>query len=317
MTNQKDSRDPSNPTNRESGEQGPVAPTAPKKDEVGEKSNANTNNKEDIGKELAREFRWVEVAQIGSNVVLAVVGIIALCIYSGQLSEMRKSSKAAQDAANASKSAADTAHDSLVLANRPWIKIKHRIVKPLNFDFVGAAGPAAIMSVEDTIENVGNSVALDVVSWEDVIPVDPDFSTTSARKRRDEWCNANKRFDPASSTTLNGTIMFPHDPFVQVSGMGPLRSTVNKAVEGNMDPLKKFVRGNGPNTLLGKVQFVMVGCVVYRSSFEPDGTRLHTTGFLYHLAEPYPGGAVQGFISPHGTADRLQLIAFPDGFFAY
>jgi hypothetical protein len=187
------------------------------------------------------------------------------------------------------------------------------LIKPLNFDFVGAAGPAAIMVVEDTMENVGNSVALNVISWEDVIPEDPDFSTTSARKRRDEWCNANKRFDTARA--LNGTIVFPHDPSVQVSSMGPLMSTVNKAVEANIIPFKKFFHGNGPNPLLGKVEFVMVGCVVYRSSFEPDGTRPHTTGFLYHLAEPLQFG-VQGFVSPHGTADRLQLISFADGFFA-
>ena len=115
---------------------------------------------------------------------------------------------------------------------------------------------------------------------------------------------------------LNGTIMFPHEPVVQASGMGPLMSTVNKAVKANMPFLKRFFGGPGPNTLLGKVQFVMVGCVAYRSSFEPIGTRPHTTQFLYHLAEPLPNGAVQGFIDPHGTADKLQLITFPDGFVA-
>lgn len=211
---------------------------------------------------------------------------------------------------------AKTAEDSLVLNNRPWIKIKHRITSPLNFEFHGAAGAAAVMTVEDTLENVGNSVALDVVSWEDVIPVDPDLSSTSARKRREEWCSANKHFDPTNRMVLNGTIMFPHEPVVQASGMGPLMSTVNKAVKANMPFLKRFFGGPGPNTLLGKVQFVMVGCVAYRSSFEPIGTRPHTTQFLYHLAEPLPNGAVQGFIDPHGTADKLQLITFPDGFVA-
>jgi hypothetical protein len=263
---------------------------------------------------LRKAPTWIEAA---CAVALVVITGFYTHYAHQTLTEIGKQSPEIKKSAEAAKSAADTAHDSLVLANRPWIKIKHRIVKPLNFDFVGAAGPAATMDVEDTMENVGNSVALNVISWEDVIPVDPDFSTTSARKRRDEWCNANKRFDPANSTTLNGRIMFPHDPFVQVSGMGPLMSTVNKAVEDNMIPLKNFFRGSAPNPLLGKVQFVMVGCVVYGSSFEPDGTRQHTTGFLYRLAEPLPGGAVQGFISPHGTADRLQLIAFPDGFFAY
>src|ERR1700719_66800 len=74
--------------------------------------------KEDIGKELAREFRWVEIAQIGSNVVLAVVGVIALCIYSGQLDEMRKSSKAAKDAADAAKQSAETSEHYFQMERR-------------------------------------------------------------------------------------------------------------------------------------------------------------------------------------------------------
>jgi hypothetical protein len=67
-------------------------------DKAGDGSNPETSSKETV-QELAREFRWVEIAQIGSSMVLAVVGIIALCIYAGQLGQMKKSTKAAQDAA--------------------------------------------------------------------------------------------------------------------------------------------------------------------------------------------------------------------------
>jgi hypothetical protein len=39
--------------------------------------------------ELAREFRWVEVASLAVNGFLAIIGIVALCIYGGQLRVMR------------------------------------------------------------------------------------------------------------------------------------------------------------------------------------------------------------------------------------
>jgi hypothetical protein len=126
-----------------------------------------------------------------------ITGLIALFIYTGYTVRMYGANKTSADAA---KSAAETAHDALVLANRPWLKITHRIVSPLNFDFVGAAGRAATMIVEDTLENVGNGVALNVVSWEDVIPVDSDLSTTTARNGQEQWCDANKTFDPSSAT---------------------------------------------------------------------------------------------------------------------
>ncbi|HWY54259.1 MAG TPA: hypothetical protein VNZ03_07335 [Terriglobales bacterium] len=80
---------------------------------MSEKGNGNSDEEENVSKELARQFKWVEAAQIASNVILAIVGIIALCIYNGQLEQMRKSTKAAQDAAVAAQAAANTADATL------------------------------------------------------------------------------------------------------------------------------------------------------------------------------------------------------------
>jgi hypothetical protein len=242
-----------------------------------------------------------------------IAGLIALFIYTGYTIKMYGANRKAAEAA---QSAADTAHASLILANRPWIKIKHRIISPLTFDFVGAAGPAATMTVEDTIENVGNGIALNVVSWEDVIPVDPDLSTATARKRQEQWCDANKAYDSKSPTELNGNVLFPRDPFVQISHTGPLMSTVKQAVANNMSNMGNLFKGKGPNPLIGKVGFVMVGCVVYRSSLDRDGTRPDVTGFMYYLAES-KDGLMYPWVTPTGTADKLQLFALPTGFFAY
>lgn len=141
------------------------------------------------------------------------------------------------------------------------------------------------------------------------------MSTTTAHKRQDEWCGANRTFDPNSRTVLNGYVLFPHDPLVQTSSMGPLMSTVQEAVENNTPYMQKFFKGTGPNPLIGKVAFVMVGCVLYRSSFDKDGTRPYETGFTYRLGEPRDA-LMFPWVSPKGIADKLQLLEYPDGFFA-
>jgi hypothetical protein len=112
MTNRNNSDNPASKSEREPPGQPPVTPSTPQERQVGPELDADTGDEQNVNTELAREFRWVEVARIASNVVLAVVGIVALCIYYGQLSEMRKSSQASQDAAHAAKRAAGPAADS-------------------------------------------------------------------------------------------------------------------------------------------------------------------------------------------------------------
>ena len=94
-------------------------------------------------------------------------------------------------------------------------------------------------------------------------------------------------------------------------------STVRKAVENNMADMGFLYKGSGPSPIAGKVAFAMIGCVVYRSPLgSRAGTRPYMTGFLYHLGEPGNGG-IQPFVTPRGIADKLQLVKFPDGDFAY
>jgi hypothetical protein len=66
-----------------------VSPSAPKQNEVGADAHNSAEQQQDTAKELAREFRWVEIGQFVVNGILAVIGIIALCIYGGQLKVMR------------------------------------------------------------------------------------------------------------------------------------------------------------------------------------------------------------------------------------
>jgi gas vesicle protein len=186
------------------------------------------------------------------------------------------------------------------ISERPWIKITPSIAQPLTFDVMRNAGPVATMTTENVIENVGQSVALNVLSWEDVIPVDPNGSLQTARTRQDEWCGAHRHLQKGEMT---GGVLFPHDPSIERMGMGPLMTKVNEA--------------RAKNTLVpGKVAFVLVGCVSYRSSFEPQAAPSHQTRFIYWLGIPQDWGGFQSFIDPVGTASELRLIQMPDGFTA-
>lgn len=203
--------------------------------------------------------------------------------------------------ANAAKSAAETARDALQIGNRPWIKITPAIGEPLSFSFVGQAGRAATMTTQNIIENVGSSVALHVLAWEDVIPLDPDGSMKTALARREQWCSAHLHIQKGE---MSGSVLFPHDRKIERMGMGPLMTKVDEAKSKNV-------------LLPGKVGFVLVGCVSYRSSFEPDTASGHQTRFVYQLGIPQSFGGFQPYIDPTDSAgSQLRLIDMPDGFTA-
>jgi hypothetical protein len=191
----------------------------------------------------------------------------------------------------------DASTKALMIQERPWVKISHRITSPLTFDIGGRqAGPVALMRVEDTLENVGQTVAVNVLSWEDVIPVDLDYSTTTARKRQAEWCDANRH--PQGTA---GYLLFPHDPLIQPGEIGPTMATIEKFTIHETHP---------PSRIDGTVAFVMVGCVCYRSSFEPVTNPTHQTRYMYWLGKPEAGGFFPNVI-PRGSADQLRLISIP------
>src|ERR1700674_5619813 len=153
---------------------------------------------------------------------------IALGLLVVNIFQMHYTGKAAE----AAKSASETAHDTLIATERPWVKIKQRIISPLTFNVGGRASgiPIAMMTVEDTIENVGQTVAVNVLSWEDVIPVDLDHSIRTARARQKEYCDANRHPDPRG---LSGYTLFPHDPSIGKSIVGPQMPKVEAATIRN------------------------------------------------------------------------------------
>lgn len=66
-----------------------VGPTTIEQSEVGYSSKNNSDESTERTKKLAAELHWLEKISIGGQIVLAIVGIWALCIYSGQLRALR------------------------------------------------------------------------------------------------------------------------------------------------------------------------------------------------------------------------------------
>jgi hypothetical protein len=103
----------------------------------GKRKSEETKNEAD---ELAREFRVAEKWVIGTNIALAIIGTIALCIYYGQLKvmqgqlgeivkqypEIQKSAHAAEEAAKAAKIAADNGAAAFHADQRAWIMTSFR-----------------------------------------------------------------------------------------------------------------------------------------------------------------------------------------------
>jgi hypothetical protein len=160
---------------------------------------------------------------------------------------------ASQTGADAAKSAATTAKDALVIGNRPWIKVLPGIIKPLTFDVGRNGGQMATMTLRNHLENVGQSVAQNVVFWEDVFPVDADHSFRTALARQKQWCDANRHNQP----DWTGSVRFPHDPWDEDSMVGPSMAKIEEVIEQSQ---------NDPQVPKGQVSFVLVGCVAYRSS---------------------------------------------------
>jgi hypothetical protein len=174
----RDQEDSNQPTDNEDSNPSPdspqvAPPVTPTQHEVPREPNQRADNQNATARELAREFRWVEVTQLIINGALAIIGIVALWIYYGQLRVMRgqlgeiiKQYPELQKSADAAKSAAETANATLksseksfIIDQRPYV-----IVEGNGLHFV-TYPPVADQPIEITtfLKNVGKTPAIQIV----------------------------------------------------------------------------------------------------------------------------------------------------------
>jgi hypothetical protein len=193
------------------------------------------------------------------------------------------------------------------VTERPWIKIEHRIVRPLTFDVPRGSNSVATITLENTIENVGQSVAVNVFVWQEIIPMNPGFDDVlrTAHARQVEACDAFRH--PKQSEKFTGEVLFPRDHRSEVSVIDISMSEVAKNVTHG-----RLGSDGKQSSLNGTVGFAIVGCVYYRSSFDLDNAPTHQTRFLYALGIP-DERSFTALIIPKGVASQLGLISFGFG----
>ncbi len=149
-------------------------------------------------------------------------------------------------AADAAKSAADTARDTLIYSQRPWVHPSSpiRLTQPI------VIGPNRIaVSGTMTIKNYGPSPALFVVSSLDIVTDIKDF-----KNRADNGCNLIERLTKENEFSQNafGPPIFPQEVMAQ--------------------PFD--ISDDTPHPNLTVLYFA--GCIIYRDQF---GKSLHHTRF--------------------------------------
>jgi len=217
----------------------------------------------------------------GSISALATVAIVVLTIFYVRYSKRQW----------------ETMEKQLLLSERPWVKFKPRILTVV-FNSKFFQFESATVTIEDTFENVGPTVALNVTSWEDVFPLDATFYQT-AMARQKELCDANRHPDPKRNL---GYSLFPKDPFINRSIVGPPMKLVTQAA---------VATPQGP-----RVGLVLVGCVSYRAPFEAIDMPRHQTRFVYLLGRRGIDGIFNSYVEPTGEVSGLEVASLPDGFSA-
>jgi hypothetical protein len=188
-----------------------------------------------------------------------IIGICLLAIYTWYSIKMYCANR---DAANAAKSAAETAASQLELAERPWVDASIAIDGPFSFDMSGDSVAGARIPLKIVLRNTGHSPAVSVA-------ISPRLTLAKGDDifdRRDEACKF------AKDTTKNGhwgITLFPNaNPFEKriIAGGG------NYVEKGKVWP---------PSSGFEMLPPSIIVCVAYRPTFSK--TSVYRTAYIFDL----------------------------------
>lgn len=164
----------------------------------------------------------------------------------------------------------------LDISERPWISLdKLVIVDPLTFKEKGG-----FITIGGILKNTGHSVAVHTQFRVRII----DNSQFHTAQENDTLCGRN----PVQSI---GDVLFPGDR-IPVSEGAEFYPVDIQSAQAN--PYMK-----------GKVSPVVIVCITYQFSFEPE---YHLTQYVFDLGRPLNEFSWQGYVEPKGTPEGLQLI---------
>jgi hypothetical protein len=195
-------------------------------------------------------------------------------------------------AANAAKSAAQTAARELEFSKRPWISGEVSLTGPLVFD---ANGAHVDFSVK--LKNAGHSPAIHVYPQISMVALQSPMDIAERQKKI--GCDRTRPF-PAPQD-LGGVTLFPYEDVPPNYYRGSLSQSEIEA--GLLKHAAPGYRG---------LELHLVGCIVYEPSI-PNG-KLYATGISFVLGEPFQATEVGKYISLNTL--RLTPEAFHIGSYA-
>jgi hypothetical protein len=211
-----------------------------------------------------------EIWMISLTAVIAVAGLIGACIFNnqlgvmqGQLDEMKVAGKQTEKTANAAQEAADVAKQTLIAAQRAWVRPdKIAMTGVLSFNPDGTA--SATVSFNAT--NVGNSPAIHVMPYAWLFVLRNGGPIHWQEQQR--LCAQIRQGTPGAGSTLFPNESFPKGGIKQWSlGIGATADEIKQGLAASGD-------GKGVNLFL-------LGCIDY--SFPTDAKTHHQTGFMYQI----------------------------------
>jgi hypothetical protein len=215
--------------------------------------------------------------------LVEAIGVAILTIYTAFTGFMFFANKRAADAA---KSAADTATKQLELSDRAWIKID---AKPISFGG-GILGSLPQLHVEMTYKNVGHSAALAVQTFPELYLLNRNEFETVMVAEEERFCGRG----PINNAARKIGTLFPGEAYsVKYTSPNLGGKTTDDNTFGDFR----------------KVAPVVIACVDYRYE---SSAAVHHTRAIYELLQPLGPhwvagleiGEVGNFASQFFTIDK-------------
>lgn len=284
-------------------------------------------------KEPLRQTRTIEWLQLGVNSVLAGVGIIAICIYGGQLkvfrdqlNEMIKATKAAEKGADAAASAAKTADATLKEIRRSGSDThalaESALAQAKATNDLAQQAKRQAKATEIAIANARNQFRISVRPWVGI--ADEPGSIATGPITFDGDSNASvqygtriKNFGPQAAQDIQpvAQLLITEDieaiytsqqetcsSFVQ-PGIGILLFQGKGRVSGysvSVAPKSKMVS----KTYDGKLQAWLIVCVHYSDQFGCP----YRTPVIYNLVDPQNLRSVRFFAVPNSKVEGVFRV---------
>jgi hypothetical protein len=198
---------------------------------------------------------------------LEIAGFVVLTIYAGFTIAMYFANR---DAANAAKKASDVAEQTLIITERPWIKVEGVVAtSPLIFLPNGRAS----INLSFHLRNIGHSIATGIYLRPQMMGNTFDnrvFSDPFTKQA--EWCENVKKETPNPRMLKT---LFPDEDTWEPMGLELTREEIesSSATYPSKESLGKFITP------------LVYGCLNYQFSFSKD---IHQTRFIFSISHPFP-----------------------------